>query len=346
MAVIRHIIHPNSASSGVTPDLSEINYGEIAVNYNENTPFLAIKVRDENGNNPRIIKFLPDGYYIKGDDLKTVDGKSIVGNGDVEVGNSVFCTLLSDNKMYEVRYNEQTHSWMVTANEIPEEDREKSNKIYYDPTDGTIYTWNEEYEFYWSISTPSELQQKLTFDQTPSYGSTNPVTSNGIYNALSKFQGKVLVGMISSDEFYRAIPDSTATGGWDYESEPTPPVHNNLYLDVNDNNKLYLYYEDKGFILIGLTQSDIRLKDNIESISDEDIEKASGIELVSYTYKNDKSNRKRYGVIAQEMQDANLNELVSKTYNDYLDVDYVSMLCLKMRQLEKEIEELKEKVNS
>lgn len=89
--------------------------------------------------------------------------------------------------------------------------------------------------------------------------------------------------------------------------------------------------------------SDIVLKTDIESVSENDIKLVSGIDLKSYKFKDDETNRERYGVIAQDLEAANLNHLVVESESGIKGVDYISFLILKIAQLEKEIKELKSK---
>ena len=85
--------------------------------------------------------------------------------------------------------------------------------------------------------------------------------------------------------------------------------------------------------------SDRNMKQNINSISQDDLNKVSNIELKKFEIKNNPGIIK-YGVIAQEVQDAGLQNLVES--NDrILRVDYISLLCLKIAALEEEIKRLK-----
>ena len=88
--------------------------------------------------------------------------------------------------------------------------------------------------------------------------------------------------------------------------------------------------------------SDKKLKKNIKSVSNKDIEAVSKIDLKSYKFINDESERERYGVIAQDLEKVGLNNLVVETDNKK-GVDYISFLILKIAQLEKRIEELENK---
>ena len=85
--------------------------------------------------------------------------------------------------------------------------------------------------------------------------------------------------------------------------------------------------------------SDRNMKQNINSISSNDLNKVSNVELKKFEIKNNPGIIK-YGVIAQEVQNAGLQNLVES--NDrILRVDYISLLCLKIAALEEEIKQLK-----
>ena len=89
--------------------------------------------------------------------------------------------------------------------------------------------------------------------------------------------------------------------------------------------------------------SDRRLKYNIKDISDEDIEKAEAIKLKSFNFKS--NNDFHYGVIAQDLEEKGLNDIVTEKEDGYKSVDYISLLVLKVAALEKEIKDLKDKLN-
>ena len=86
--------------------------------------------------------------------------------------------------------------------------------------------------------------------------------------------------------------------------------------------------------------SDKRLKENIRFLSDEDIENAKSVEFKAFNLISNKSTQK-FGVIAQDLQDNGLGKLTGTNEAGFLTVDYISLLCLKIAQLEREIEELK-----
>ena len=86
--------------------------------------------------------------------------------------------------------------------------------------------------------------------------------------------------------------------------------------------------------------SDKRLKENIEVISSEDLENVKNIDFKEFNFISNKGSKK-IGVIAQELQDNGLGKLTGTNDAGYLTVDYISLLCLKIAELEKEIKKLK-----
>lgn len=94
------------------------------------------------------------------------------------------------------------------------------------------------------------------------------------------------------------------------------------------------------------TSSDKRLKENICSISEEDLEKASKVELKSFNFSGGFDTEKKYGVIAQQVKEAGLDNLVSgkEEKGHYMSVDYTSLLILKIAELENKINALSEEI--
>ena len=81
--------------------------------------------------------------------------------------------------------------------------------------------------------------------------------------------------------------------------------------------------------------SDRNLKENIDFVKREEFNKAKNIFAKSYNFKSDESKAKTYGVIAQEVQEAGLPELVKITDDKgTLGVDYTSLFVLKIAYLE------------
>lgn len=93
--------------------------------------------------------------------------------------------------------------------------------------------------------------------------------------------------------------------------------------------------------------SDATLKENVGEIEEKDIEKVKQVDFKHFNFIDDKDKIKKYGVIAQEIEKAGLENLVNENeINKKKTVDYTSLLILKIKQLENEIEILKNKLDA
>lgn len=86
--------------------------------------------------------------------------------------------------------------------------------------------------------------------------------------------------------------------------------------------------------------SDIRLKENIRGIDQSDLTKQ--VDLVQFNFKD--SDTKKYGVIAQQLEQVGLQNLVYEN-DGKKAVDYISLLVLEIQRLRNEIGELKQEIN-
>lgn len=90
--------------------------------------------------------------------------------------------------------------------------------------------------------------------------------------------------------------------------------------------------------------SDERKKENIHHVDEESKKKVRNIPLKEFNFRDDNTKRKVYGVIAQEVEAAGLNELVHTDEQGMKAVDYTSFLILRMAYLEKTIGLLHNKI--
>jgi hypothetical protein len=77
-----------------------------------------------------------------------------------------------------------------------------------------------------------------------------------------------------------------------------------------------------------------------------DYNKVENVLFKSFNFKNDETKTKTYGVIAQEVQAAGLNEIVHKDNDGNLSVDYISLLILKIAKLEDKVNKLSEELKN
>ena len=91
------------------------------------------------------------------------------------------------------------------------------------------------------------------------------------------------------------------------------------------------------------TTSDATLKTNIAPLQDP-LQQIKKIEGYSYNWKHDEQGPEMFGVLAQQLEEAGLSNIVSESYNGKKCVDYnqlIPLLLEGMKQMAKEIEELK-----
>lgn len=93
------------------------------------------------------------------------------------------------------------------------------------------------------------------------------------------------------------------------------------------------------------SSSDRNLKENILDLTEEDYKKVEGVNFKTFNFKSDKDKKKSYGVIAQEVKAAGLDEIVHKNEYGNLSVDYTSLLILKIADLEDTIKKLSEEID-
>lgn len=89
--------------------------------------------------------------------------------------------------------------------------------------------------------------------------------------------------------------------------------------------------------------SDIRLKENISTIV-EDTDKIKKVKFFEFNYISDKNKTKSYGVIAQDLEEVGLKNLVIEDADGYKSVDYISLLVLEIQRLRNEVNTLKSKI--
>jgi len=208
------------------------------------------------------------------------------------------------------------------------------------------------------IDVPESYNEKLTIaygNSGNSIGSYNPAIGNTITVPSAETCNSPLVvryGLEDMDDY----------DGYE-ESAYTPCEGGTIYIptkiqDITNSAITYNTSEDcisisKNICMEGHTivatsfysTSDRNLKENIQSLLSMDAEKADEVHFKTFNFKDDETKTKTYGVIAQEVEGCGLNEIVHKDDNGNLSVDYISLLILKIANLENKVEELQSKVS-
>lgn len=111
------------------------------------------------------------------------------------------------------------------------------------------------------------------------------------------------------------------------------------------NQRTTVNYSDGSITTPKVTQtSDERLKENISLITD-DLDKIANVNFKEFNYKKDDNKVKSYGVIAQDLEKAGLDNLVVEDDNGYKAVDYTALIMLELQRLRTEITDLKAAYN-
>ena len=86
--------------------------------------------------------------------------------------------------------------------------------------------------------------------------------------------------------------------------------------------------------------SDINLKENVQNVDYHIYANANGVAIRKFNFRNDESKRTMYGVIAQEVEIAGLEDIVVVKEDGFKGVDYTALSLLKIAYLENKVKEL------
>ena len=176
MAKKLHLVHVKSAVADKAPSASTLNYGEIAVNYNSETP--ALYIRDDEDN---IVKFISEPYFTKivGTGITENDGETITPLTEVieqdEITISAALNDLNDRKADKEYVDGAISGVTADIDDLSDEVNNLSSSLtnnYYtkDEVDDAI----------------EEAMSGVTIDVDDHLdsASTNPVENRAIYDSL------------------------------------------------------------------------------------------------------------------------------------------------------------------
>ena len=166
-----------------------------------------------------------------------------------------------------------------------------------------------------------------------------------IVSTTANYGGKISDNQQNIKQFYTSSP---STVSWIYKRTTTEGVvitpsddKRDIYINNNLTVKKDLYVEGSIY-----NPSDEKLKENIEFISIDQTENIFKINPINFSYKHDKDKLKHFGFLAQDVEKV-FPELVNTNKNDYKSVNYqelIPIMLSKMKQMQDEIDELKEQV--
>jgi hypothetical protein len=139
------------------------------------------------------------------------------------------------------------------------------------------------------------------------------------------------------------VGPSAGVADWIYSKKPQPG--NTV---ITPSSSKYDVYIETNLTVNGsiFNTSDINLKEHIEPILNSKIENLLNLEPVEYKFKNDITKRSHYGLIAQDVEKI-YPELINNNDLGYKAVNYIElipMLLSKMKDMQKEITDLREQI--
>ena len=128
-------------------------------------------------------------------------------------------------------------------------------------------------------------------------------------------------------------------------------ITNTVYITPSDQTKTVMIPKDLYVVGSITNTSDIKLKENIEDIDEDEFDRILTIRPKKYSFINDNKNKTHYGLIAQDLETV-YPELVTTNHHetdegevqDIKSINYVELipiLICKIQQMQKEIDELK-----
>ncbi len=95
--------------------------------------------------------------------------------------------------------------------------------------------------------------------------------------------------------------------------------------------------------------SDKRLKENIEEIGNDDIQKLYDLNAVEYNWKEDKDKNLHYGFIAQDVEKIYPHLTRTKMMGEYLTINYTELIPIMVKEIQnlrKELDSIKKDINN
>ena len=128
-------------------------------------------------------------------------------------------------------------------------------------------------------------------------------------------------------------------------------ITNTVYITPSDQTKTVMIPKDLYVVGSITNTSDIKLKENIEDIDEDEFDRILTIRPKKYSFINDNKNKTHYVLIAQDLETV-YPELVTTNHHetdegevqDIKSINYVELipiLICKIQQMQKEIDELK-----
>jgi hypothetical protein len=164
-----------------------------------------------------------------------------------------------------------------------------------------------------------------------------------IISTVANYGGKQPTNTQNIKQF--VVSPTVSQADWVFSKITT---NGDTYITPANRKKSVYIYSDLYVNGAIYNTSDKNHKEEIEPISDAKIEKLLDLEPVEYNLKTDIKKKKHYGLIAQDVEEI-YPELISDSNLGFKTVNYmelIPLLLLKMKNMQKEIDELKEQIGT
>jgi hypothetical protein len=164
-----------------------------------------------------------------------------------------------------------------------------------------------------------------------------------LFSTVANYGGKQPTNSQNIKQF--VVAPTVSQADWVF-SKITPT--GDIYITPANRKKSVYIYTDLYVNGSIYNTSDKNHKEEIEPISDSKVEKLLDLEPVEYKLKTDTKKKKHYGLIAQDVEEI-YPELISDSNLGFKTVNYlelIPLLLLKMKNMQKEIDVLREQIGT
>ena len=253
MAKKLHLVHVKSNVLDKAPSASTINYGEIAVNYNADSPALYIRDDDDN-----IVKFISEPYFLKivGTGVTENDSETITPISEIiQQDEETVAAALNDlnSRKADKDYVDEAVSGITididnsldSASTNPVENQAVTNALF-DVEETVAASLNDLNNRKADISYVDEAVSSITIDIDSELdsASTNPVENQAVTNALLDVEETVAAALndlndrkADKDYVDEAVSSVTIDVDSELDSASTNPVENRVITQVILDNE-------------------------------------------------------------------------------------------------------------
>ena len=334
----KKVLHIHSSVNDKQPTPATLELGELGINNAGGNAFLSTK----NSNN-EVVRFSEDDTIINWMEYKEVfpyeaytrgsDGQKGVTESDLLSGKSNIIIKLNqvvpNNTVYNDKVNGAKDIYNREINPISSDLNKDGAGLAIDMSAYVLSGGNPSFS-------------SLTVSNKTTLNGDTIINGNTTVNGPITFKDEIIIdGPGFNHELKWTYGDvrNEGSGSTNYATDASFKIPRNIDDLTNWNGNCVTIGHNvcvDGTITASgaIYSSDMNLKENIKTVSRNDFNKAKLVQPKSFNFKDDESKRKTYGVIAQDVENVGLDELVYVKEDGFKAVDYTSLMMLKIAYLE------------